>query len=225
MKKIILLKGLLFLCVAVISAQKISKVDFDAIKKSLDANPALYKNLVNRIKNSDTTLTAADYSTLYYGQCFQTDYSPYGSDSNLDEFNKHYQKQEYAKALPIAMKILDKNPIDIRMTFKALVCNHYLKDEENKAKMNTRYENLLLAIIESGDGKTDTTAMVVMKVSDEYELMNNMQVQNTSQSLVQGPAGPCDLMPLKPNDLGLDKLYFNVAKLFESMEKMFKKKD
>jgi len=222
MKKL-LLAGLL-LCSFQLFAQKISNVDFDAIKKSLDASPDLYKDLVTRFKNSDSTLTAADYSTLYYGQCFQKSYNPYGLDVNVDEFRKHYQKQEYEKALPAALRIIDKNPMDVQMTFRALVCYHYMKDEENKAKMNTRYESILMTIIGSGDGKTAETAFVVMKVSDEYELMNNMEVQNTMQSLVQGPAGQCDMMTLKPNDLGLEKLYFNVSKLFESMSKMFKDK-
>jgi Domain of unknown function (DUF4919) len=222
MKKLLLSVGLL-LCTFISFAQKVSNVDFDAIKKSLDASPGLYKNLVNRLKDSDTTLTADDYNTLYYGQCFQKDYDPYGSDTrNFDEFKKYYEDKDFAKALPCGMKMIDKNPMDIRMTFKALLCNHYLKDEENKAKMKTRYEKLLMCIIESGDGKTLATSMVVMKVSDEYELMANMEVQNTRQSLVQGPDGPCDLMTLKENDLGLDKLYFNVSKLFESMNKMFK---
>ncbi|HMK26610.1 MAG TPA: DUF4919 domain-containing protein [Chitinophagaceae bacterium] len=224
MKKIILLAGLLF-CNLFLFSQKVSNIDFDAIKRSLDASPELYKNLIDRFKDSDITLTAADYITLYYGQCFQTGYSPYGNQPDYDEFKKHYQKQDYEKALPLAIKMLDKNPMDIQMTFKVLVCHHYLKDDENKAKINIRYENLLLTIIESGDGKTAATAMVVMRVSDEYELMNNMQVQNTSQTLITGPAGECDLMALKPNDLGLDKLYFNVSKLFESMSKMFEKKD
>lgn len=68
--------------------------------------------------------------------------------------------------------------------------------------------------------KTAATAFVVMCISDEYELMANLQVTNTSQSLV----GDCDLMKLKENDLGLDKLYFNVSKPLESMMNMFKEK-
>lgn len=223
MKKLILF-NLLFFCSLYLPAQKISNVDFDALKKTLDGNPALYNELVTRFKNSDSTLTAADYSTLYYGQCLQKNYNPYGLDVNADEFRKHYQKQDYEKALPIALRIIDKNPMDVQMTFKALVCYHYMKDEVNKAKMNARYEGILMTIIESGDGKTAETAFVVMKVSDEYELMNNMEVQNTMQSLVRSPAGECDMMTLKPNDLGLEKLYFNVSKLFESMSKMFKDK-
>lgn len=222
MKKIILLAGVL-LCSLHLFSQKISNIDFDALKKTLDASPTLYKDLMNRFVQSDSTLTGGDYSTLYYGQCLQESYNPYGSDmKNFDDFKKYYLEQDYAKALPYAMKMIEKDPMDIQMTFKALVCNHYLKDEASKAKMNTRYENLLLAILASGDGQSETTAYVVMRVRDEYELMGNMEVQNTMQSLVHGKAGPCDMMTLKPNDLGLEKLYFNVSRLFEFMQKKMK---
>lgn len=220
MKKLTLLAGLL-ICSVILYAQKVSNVDFTAIKKSLDAAPQLYQQLLDRFVKSDTTLTKDDYNTLYYGQCYQKDYSPYGSDAdNLEKFRKHYDAEEYAKALPYAMKIIEKKPLDMQMTFKALVCNHYLKDEENKSKMGNRYNNIMLSIFESGDGKTAATAFVVMCISDEYELMANLQVTNTSQSLV----GDCDLMKLKENDLGLDKLYFNVSKPLESMMNMFKEK-
>lgn len=223
MKKVVILATLLLACIY-LPAQKISKVDFDAIKKSLDADPGLYKKLMGRFVDADSTLTASDYSTLYYGQCFQSNYNPYSSDMvNSDQFKKHYDKEDFAQALPFAMKMLEKDPMDIKMTFKALVCNHYLKDDVNKAKMKARYENLLLTIFESGDGKTAATAMVVMRVSDEYEAMANMEVKNTVQSLSHTEYGPCDVMTLQSNDLGIEKLYFNVSKLFESMNKMFKK--
>ena len=85
--------------------------------------------------------------------------------------------------------------------------------------MGLRYNNILSAIFDSGDGKTAATAFVVMCVSDEYEVMASMQVENTAQSL----NGNCDVMDLKKNDINIDKLYFNVSKPLEAMMKMFKK--
>ncbi len=188
--------------------------------------PAIYNKLVDRFKNFDSNLTVDDYSILYYGQCFQKEYNPYGSDyENSDKFKSFYEKKDYEKALPLGLKMIDKDPMNIRMNFKVLVCYHYLKNDEKKAQMMSRYDSLLMTIFRSGDGKSLTTAFVVMRVTDEYEMMSDMQVQNTVQSLVQGPNGPCDMMTLKANDLGIEKLYFNVSKLFESMQNMFKNKN
>lgn len=224
MKKLILLAGWLF-CNLGLFAQKISNINFDDIKKTLDASPGLYKQLLDRFVQADTTLTKDDYNTLYYGQCYQKNYDPYGNDAdNFDKFKKPYLAGEYKDALPFALKMIENNPMDMKMTFKALVCYHKLQDEEGIQKMKTRYNNIMLSIFESGDGKAATTAYVVMCISDEYELMANLQVQNISQSLLKDPAGPCDLMTLKTNDLGIEKLYFNVSKLFDSMTKMLKDK-
>ncbi len=214
-KSILLIMG--FICCLFAFSQQVSKVNFDAIKKSLETNPGLYKDLLSKLKKSDTTLSKEDYHTLYYGQCFQDNYNPYGSDyKNLDDFKKHYQAQNYEKALPFALDMLKNNPLDLQMIFKTLVCHHYVNDMESKAKVGHQFRNLLWVIFDSGDGRSAETAIVVMRVGDEYELMANMEVQNTSQALI----GSCDVMTLKENDLGIDKLYFNVSKPLGAMAKM-----
>lgn len=220
MKKILLLPVLILICVS-LSGQKVSRVDFDVIKKSLDDSPKLYQQLLTRFINSDSTLTNEEFSIIYYGQCYQDDYSPYGNDQeNFDKFKKHYLEKNYDRALPIALKMIKNNPLDMKMTFKALVCYHQLQDVAGKNNMIIRYNGIMSTIFNSGDGKSDSTAFVVMCVSDEYELMANLQVETISQSLI----GSCDLMRLKENDLGIDKLYFNVSKPMASMMDMFKKK-
>ena len=218
MKKLLFLTVFIFIFIA-ISAQKISNVDFDSVKTALDAKPGLYKELIDRFKKADSTLIADEFKVLYYGQCFQENYKPYGGDGkDFDKFKEHYEKEDYKKALPFVIKILDEDPIDLKMMFKALVCYHILNDQENKAAMQMRYESILYTLFLSGDGKTRETAFVVMRVSDEYEAMSNMQVENSSQSL----SGDCDVMTLKKNDYGLESLYFNISKPFSSLSKLLK---
>src|SRR5258708_1113063 len=75
MKKIVFIAVLLFSSCFSFS-QKISNVDFDAVKKKLDTDPGLYKQLLDRFIQSDSTLTNEDYYLIYYGQCFQPSYDP-----------------------------------------------------------------------------------------------------------------------------------------------------
>jgi hypothetical protein len=213
---------LFFLNTSLVFSQKISNIDFDKIKSKLEESGGFYKKLLERFIDADSTLTQEEYNIIYYGQCFQKNYNPYFRDTeNFDKFRKHYQENDFAKALPIALKMIGKDPLDMKMTFYTLVCYHGLKDEDGKSKMATRYNGIIRSIFESGDGKSDATAFVVMNVSDEYELMANLEVQNTSQSL----RGYCDVMTLKENDLGIKELYFNVSKPLESMMKKLKGKD
>ena len=218
MRKLLVFSAIL-LCSYILPAQKISRIDFDAIKKSLEASPGLYKKLVDRFTAADTTLTEDNYTTLYYGQCFQKEYDPYGTDPDFDIFKELYQQEDFTKALPYALKMIGKNPMDMKMTFKALVCYYKMNDEAGKVKMGIRYNNIMKSIFDSGDGKTVATAFVAMCVSDEYEFMASMQVESSAQTL----EGNCDVLELKKNDPGLERLYFNVAKPLEAMMKMFKK--
>lgn len=219
MKRTLLLLVIGLVCMRS-NAQKVSNIDFDAVKKSLDNSPKMYTGLLERFRQADSTLTNDEYKLIYYGQCFQKSYNPYGNDQkNFDSFKKYYQDEKFEQALPFALKMIDNNPLNMKMTFLALVCYHHINDVAGKANMSSRYNGIMKTIFDSGDGKSDPTAFVVMCINDEYELMANMQVQNTSQAL----RGFCDVMTLKENDLGIKELYFNVSKPLESMMNMFKK--
>src|SRR5258705_7908700 len=134
MKHLILFVGLL-ISSHFLSAQKVSNINFDAVKKTADSSSGNYKKLLDRFIKADTTLTKEDYNTIYYGQCFQNDYDPYGADEDFDKFKKLYQGEDFTNALPIALKMVEKNPMDMKMTFKALVCYYKLNDEAGKFKM------------------------------------------------------------------------------------------
>lgn len=218
-------KALLVVCILctglVINAQLISNVDFTSIKKKLDSLPALYSTLAGRFIASDSTLTPEEIRIVYYGQCFQKDYNPYGDDrENSEKFLKYYKEEKYADALPYIMKIIKAYPYDTRMLFKAIVCNHVTKDMATKEKLMIRYNQLMDVLFKSGDGKTAETAIVVMRVSDEYEIMSSMEVSHTSQSL----RGNCDVMTLMENSYGLKEFFFNVNMPLLSMSKWIKEK-
>jgi hypothetical protein len=87
------------------------------------------------------------------------------------------------------------------------------------------YYGLLSEIYYSGDGKTCETAMVVIKVSDEYEIISELQLSVEMQSLV----GDCDLMEfdtklqeLEKGEKPIKQLYFNVRIPLENLSKQFR---
>lgn len=208
MKKIAFIAVLLFSSCFSFS-QKISNVDFDAIKKKLDADLGLYKQLLDRFIQSDSTLTNEDYYLVYYGQCFQSSYDPNSVDhDNYDKFKKYFSAENYAKALPYAMKIIDKKPLDMEMTLKALLCYHFLNDDTNRLKLLPRYNNIMLTIHRSGNGLSGATAFVSMNMGDNYELMTTMKVE-ASSSIIKGE---CVVMTLKENKNHVKEVYFNVSK-------------
>jgi len=209
-----------------ISAQKVGEIDFDNIKSltqdSLSAT--YYPTLISRFMSYDTTLTEYEYKLLYYGNVFTDAYNPYATSDAENEFLELYNKQEYTKAIPLGMKVLAENPINTTVLFKMLVIYNQLADEINEERFAMLYYGLLTQVYYSGDGKTCESAMVVIKVSDEYEIMAELQVNLETQALV----GDCDLMEfdiksqkIEKGEKPLKELYFNVRMPLDYLSKQF----
>lgn len=210
--------------------QKILSVDFDAIKLEIeDSNSTnYYPLLLEQFSNFDSTLTLNEYKLLYYGSTFQKKYSPYGADSKESAFYKEYNTKNFKAAIPIGEEILKENPINVTLLFKLMV-SHFQLDEETKSKNYARsYYRLLDVIYNSGDGSSIKTAYVVINVSDEYQIISDLRLFNTSQALV----GVTDVLTIDTKNQKVEKgqkkikeLYFNVSKPLSHLNQMFKEKE
>lgn len=212
MKRLVFITALLF-STGFSFSQKISNVDFDAIKKTLDADPGLYKQLLDRFIQSDSTFSNEDYYLVYYGQCFQPDYDPNSVDhENYDKFKKYYYAENYVKALPYAVNIIEKKPLNMQMTLKALLCYSFLNNDTNRVKLLPRYNNIMLTIHRSGDGLSGATCFVSMNMGDNYELMTIMNVESSSSTT----KGDCVVYKLKENKNHVKEVYFDNTKPYQA---------
>jgi len=226
MNKLIISITLSLIVLQIGTAQKVSNINFDEVKALIqDSTSATwYPTLVDRIQKLDTTLTANDYNLLYYGNVFADCYSPYGESKKQEKFLKLYGKTEYDKAIKIGQSVIEENPVNLKILFKMLVCYNQQGDKATAKLYARAYFGLLDAIYRSGDGKSVETAYVVGTVSDEYEMLADMELRITSQSLI----GHTDLLKIdmksqkgKKKDK-IKELYFDVSKPFEHLAKAFK---
>src|SRR5690606_31403976 len=82
-----LLTGLLgFVLLISAQAQTLSKINFDAVKKSISSSKSklYYPNLLKRYHANDPKLTLDEYKHLYYGWTFQAGYNPYRPNDKSD---------------------------------------------------------------------------------------------------------------------------------------------
>lgn len=208
-------------------SQKISNLDYDDIKKETSNKKSInyYPLLLERLMTYDTTLTTDEYSYLYYGFTLKDNYSPYGTPKGQDEFLEIYYAEDYKTAIPLGKKILEENPINIKIIFKMLVCYYALEQLDTARLYGIQYYGFLNAIYNSGDGKSIETAWVVISVPDEYEILADMELENTGQALVYGDQGACDRISIDEKNQKYDplikKVFFNVSLPFESMSNDF----
>ena len=82
---------------------------------------------------------------------------------------------------------------------------------------------LLKSIINSGDAKTCETGWHVIKIEEEYFILNVLGIQVKSQSLIHEKKNSCDKMEGKDQKGQDHTFFFEINKVWELETKMFKK--
>lgn len=207
--------------------QKILTVDLDKIKARIENKNSgfYYPVLLQKFDEGDSTLTPEEYEAIYYGSTFQDNYNPYGMSMISEKFMNPYKAGRYKEALPFGLNELKDNPVNLKLTFKILICYHELGMTKEERIFARRYYSLLNVIYNSGNGSSIENAMVVISISDEYEILKDSQLQMTSQALI----GTTDKLTLDQDSQTkipkIEALFFNVDLPFGHMSKMFDKSE
>ena len=208
--------------------QKISNIDFDFINTKIKDSTStfFYPLLINRFVKVDTTLTEKEYELIYYGNTYSEKYKPYSTSEAEKKFFELYRQEKYKEAIPFGKEVLKENPINLKISFRMLVCFNVLGDKITAKHYANRYFPLLNCIYNSGDGKSIQTAFVVLKVDDEYEILDDLGLSSKGQALV----GDTDVLTIdkknqkvKKGEKKISSLYFNVTKPLDYLQQEFRK--
>jgi tetratricopeptide (TPR) repeat protein len=203
-----------------------NKPNFAEIEKTIKDkdSPFFYTKLIERYTNNDTALTTEEYRYLYYGFSFKDGYSPYGKSALNDELRKNISEKNTEKIIELEKKILAEFPFNLR---DLNTLTNALDKKGDKEQAGLYYKKLLgvaKAIMSTGNGFTDSTAMYVISVDQEYDMISLLGYKfGGSQTLINNKFGSMDKMKLEKNDANIEAIYFNVDRLFASMQKMFGK--
>lgn len=233
MKKLLFTLTALFVCFFAVYSQvhDFTPPDFKLIEKNITeaSSPYYYPELMKRFKSGDSSLTTEDYRHLYYGFSFQDNYQPYGKSDHQKEVSELMNKEtlqgnDIDKIIDLEKKILTEYPFNLRNIYTLETMYGKKGDKEAEAAASKQLVGIAKAIISTGDGKTDTSAMFVISVEHEYDMIGLLGFNFAgSQSLVFSKQGETDKLALEKNDNGIKELYFNVGRLFEKMKKLFEK--
>lgn len=209
-------------------AQKISNVDFDDVKTKIQdsATTYYYPVLLERFLSFDTSLTALEMQYIYYGNVFQAVYNPYGESKDEKQFNELFDAQKYLEATPFGVSAFKENPVNVRLLYNLMVCHDKTGYVPTAQKYANLYFPLLDVIYASGNGMGLNRAYVVIRVTDEYDIVGDMGLQITEQALVNDVDVLTVNTKLQRAEKGkkkIKKLYFNVRMPLENLRKEFKK--
>jgi hypothetical protein len=166
-----------------------------------------YYSLLDSVKDE----LSSDFFTLRMAYTKTKIYNPY--DIEFDDLRKeiklYIEEENFEKALETANIILEKRYIDIKTHS---YCSYIYKKLNDSAKSNYHYDiynGLLNSIYFSGDGKSTKNAFIVIEVSEEYDLLNWLELKFGGQSLVIKDGYSFDI--IKTFDKNREtELFFNI---------------
>lgn len=187
------------------------------------SSPSYYPKLLKRYEANDATLTPDDYRLLYYGFFFQPGYRAYGSASKYsDSLKAIFKKQDITdadrkNAIRYTLDDLKTSPFSLKDIYRLYNLYEMFKDEKKTDIYLRKLEKIAQAISSTGDAKTDTTALHILSIEDEYTVVSLLGYDfSGSQTRTQNG---CEYLLLRKNDDNIEGLYFDVKQILAMSKK------
>lgn len=182
-----------------------------------------YAKLMERYQLGDSTLSIDEKRHLYYGYVFQPNYNPADTSrynaNMVNVLNKqHFSNQDYDMVLQYADALLQEDPFNLRALNAKLLVYAQKNNVEAYKKTAQKRNVVQQAIVSSGDGMSKKTPFYVIKVAHEYDILGFMGFQFGGQDKIEKNCN-CNSLTLAANRFGVDKIYFNIAPVLNSVSK------
>lgn len=171
-----------------------------------------YEEMVAKAKIGDPDL---DFAALRYAFLESSSSTHKGGFYNSKELNGLAQRKDYDALLKKANEFIEMDFVDIRGHFFAGYALHALGREEESQKEMALAKGLVKSIHDSGDGKTQKTAYVVINTAEEYALLEWDGIRATQQALAPGGKDlpMCDVLTGTRGNQPVT-VYFDITKFF-----------
>jgi len=153
-----------------------------------------------------------DFGELRMAYARSERYRPYSRYPDEDRaMQEALEARDWRAVLEIAETALAQNYVRARPHFWAMTANGNLGRAAAAAHHRAVMEGLLRSIVASGDGRTPATAMVVIDVQEEYDVMTFLGVRSRVQGLMREGSRAFDRHTVEGRDGAESALYFDVS--------------
>ncbi len=206
-----------------VTAQDEMKINFDDIKLKISNQESnfYYPKLLKRFNEFDNSLTTEEYSLIYYGFTFQNDYLKNQPDESI--LNDLMQSEKFAEIVIECEKILKLNPVSLSANDNMGYALYKLEKPENEwKKFQNRYRAIRKVIAYSGNGLSCESALKVIYVSDEYNMINSyFHIEEIKK---QKLVGLCDKFEIKPSqNFQNSEIFFDISRKLIRQGELIKK--
>jgi hypothetical protein len=170
---------------------------------------AAYDALLDRARQRPPDV---DFGALRMAYARSERYRPYSRYPDEEPPMKQaLDARDWRIVLEIAESALARNYVRARPHFWAMTANGNLGRAAAAAHHRAVMEGLLRSIAASGDGRTPATAMVVIDVQEEYDVMTFLGVTSRVQGLVHEAGRAFDRHDVEGRDGARSTVYFDVS--------------
>jgi len=201
------------------------KPDYEKIKLNIENEQSdlNYLKIWDKYQRGDSTMTLEEKRHLYYGYVFNEKYSPYLSVHDSKQVNEILNKEEptqneWEKLVSLFNTSLNVEPFNCKYLYYQSIAYNALGKFTEAEKNLQKVQCVIDALISTGDGLEEETAIHVIAGSNEYDYLFLTDLSIQSQSLMDGGY---DVLHLKTNENGLDELWFDVNQSLKYLGKMF----
>jgi hypothetical protein len=177
-----------------------------------------YWSLLSRLKGGDTSINFTELRMLF---AKLPEYNPYRDLTELQEKEnamwKAYKDGKLEEALKLGNEILEKNYLRSMTHFIFARVYEQLKDVEKQKFHDEVFFQLVRSVIESGDGKTPETAMTVISIEEEYNVLDALGFEQESQELANKDGKWFDHLQARNPETGESRDFWFDINLFYGM--------
>jgi hypothetical protein len=200
------------------SKTKIPEYNHPSLALSTKQADLLYPTVVDSaIANPLDT----DYTALRLTHAKSSAYDPYGDDDGLMKLRDLIKAKEFEVATEVAKTQYRRLFHDPLFHYYAFIVWAEIEDEEMADIHSFYYTKLIKSVMSSGDGKSAKTAYHVINISEEYRVLEYLELEILEQNLLEVSGHSFDKITAKDADGKTKDIYFNIDLPFSKLVDMF----
>jgi hypothetical protein len=188
--------------------KKFVKVDYESIKKEVEADPEGMVALANRAAAGDPKLKLEDVAKAYYACSY---FKGFCRPDSTMELHKLSSMGKYDELLEKLNEELALEPLWLGGLMQKIEVCRTVGDIGELMQLDEVIQHLLVAISKTGDG-TKEHPYYVTSVDDEYILLRNLLCM---EPLGQGLMGHCDVMKVETLHGEKRDVWFEISRVLE----------
>ncbi len=193
-------------------------IHIDTLADMVHKHPEYFIHLKNVWLKNPVKLSDDEMILLYYGSVFMPGYQPKKEDKAVEKIAGYMGEMNFEEAVKEGEQLQKIYPFSARLYMLLGYAYKRIGEKVKSKYYYKRYAQLLRVPLYSGQGKSFSKAFVVRNISDEYLILNHLDLELVQQEVRYFKQIPFDVMLIKTLSkdnkrmkiLPKEKMYFNI---------------